>query len=124
LADDRRDPFRLEPIELARSITGTLEDKKGEDILLLDMQDLAPLSDYFVICSGSSDRTIGALMDAVVEEAQLKFDRKPRQEGKPDEGWLLADYGSVVVHVFSTAQRDYYRLEDLWAEARVLLHMQ
>jgi len=114
----------LEPLELARSIAETLEDKKGEDILLLDLQDVAPLSDYFVICSGSSDRTIGALMDAVVEETRTKFGRKPRQEGRPEEGWLLADFGSVVVHVFSSAQRDYYRLEDLWSEARVLLHMQ
>jgi len=114
----------LEPLELARSIAETLEDKKGEDILLLELKDIAPLSDYFVICSGSSDRTIGALMDAVVEETRVKFDRKPRQEGRPDEGWLLADYGSVVVHVFSTPQRDYYRLEDLWSDARVLLHMQ
>ena len=114
----------MEPLELARGIAETLEDKKGEDILLLDLKDIVPLSDYFVICSGSSDRTIGALMDAVVEEARVKFDRKPRQEGRPEEGWLLADYGSVVVHVFSTAQRDYYRLEELWSEARVLLHMQ
>ncbi|MEX2143222.1 MAG: ribosome silencing factor [Anaerolineales bacterium] len=117
--------FRLEPLELAHSITDALEDKKGEDILLLDLHDLPPLTDYFVICSGTSDRTIGALMDAVVEETRTRYDLKPRhQEGRPEEGWLLADYGSVVVHVFSNAQRDYYRLEDLWSEARVLLHMQ
>jgi ribosome-associated protein len=114
----------LEPLELAHSIANALEDKKGEDILLLDLHDLPPLTDYFVICSGSSDRTIGALMDAVVEETRKKFDLKPRQEGRSEEGWLLADFGSVVVHVFSNDQRDYYRLEDLWSEARVLLHMQ
>jgi len=114
----------LEPLELARSIADTLEDKKGEDILLLDLHNLPPLTDYFVVCSGTSDRTIGALMDAVVEATREKFDIKPRLEGQPDDGWLLADYGSVVVHVFSNAQRDYYRLEDLWSEARVLLHMQ
>ena len=120
----KEDPSRLEPLELARSIADTLEDKKGEDILLLDLHNLPPLTDYFVVCSGTSDRTIGALMDAVVEATRGKFDIKPRLEGQPDDGWLLADYGSVVVHVFSNAQRDYYRLEDLWSEARVLLHMQ
>lgn len=114
----------MEPIELARSLAETLEDKKGEDILLLDLQELAPLSDYFVICSGSSDRTINALMDAAVDVAREKFKIKPRREGKPEEGWLLADYGSVVVHVFSNHQREYYRLEDLWSEAKILLHVQ
>ncbi len=114
----------MEPLELAHSIADTLEDKKGEDILLLDLQELAPLSDYFVICSGSSDRTINGLMDAVVDETRQKFQLKPRLEGRPEEGWLLADYGSVVVHVFSDYQRSYYRLEDLWSKAKVLLHVQ
>lgn len=111
-------------MKLARSIVETLEDKKGEDILLLDLKELAPVGDFFVICSGSSDRTITGLMDAVVEETGEKFHLKPRLEGQPAEGWLLADFGSVIVHVFSNAQRDYYRLEDLWSDAKVLLHVQ
>lgn len=114
----------MEPIELARTIVDALEDKKGEDILLLDLQALPPLTDYFVICSGNSERTIGALMDAVLEDAREVKAPKPRLEGKRGEGWMLADFGSVVVHVFSTGQRDYYRLEDLWSEAKVLLHLQ
>ncbi|MEX1248483.1 MAG: ribosome silencing factor [Anaerolineales bacterium] len=114
----------MESLDLARAIAETLEDKKGEDILLLDLQTLAPLSDYFVICSGSSDRTIRALMDGVVVEMLAKYRIKPKLEGSPDEGWLLADFGSVVVHVFSEHQRDYYRLEDLWSGAKVLLHVQ
>ena len=114
----------MEPLTLARGIVETLEDKKGEDILLLDLKEVAPVGDYFVICSGSSDRTITGLMDAVVEETREKFQIKPRLEGRPQEGWLLADFGSVIVHVFSNAQRDYYRLEDLWANAKVLLHVQ
>jgi ribosome-associated protein len=114
----------LEPLDLARSIITTLEDKKGEDILLLDLTELAPLCDYFVICSGSSERTLKGLVDAVVEEAHQGFDLKPRLEGTPREGWLLADYGNVVVHVFSNAQREYYQLEELWSDAKVLLHVQ
>lgn len=114
----------MEPLKLARSIVDALEDKKGEDILLLDLKDIAPVGDYFVICSGSSDRTITGLMDAVVEETRDKFQLKPRLEGRPSEGWLLADFGSVIVHVFSNSQRDYYRLEDLWSDAKVLLHVQ
>jgi len=114
----------LEPINLARSIVETLEDKKGEDILLLDLRNIAPVGDYFVICSGSSDRTITGLLDAVVDETREKFHIKPRLEGRPQEGWLLADFGTVIVHVFSSAQRDYYRLEDLWSKAKVLVHFQ
>lgn len=114
----------MDPLTLAHTIADTLEEKKGEDILLLDLQDLAPLSDYFVICSGSSRRTINGLMDAVVDATREKHKLKPRLEGHPDEGWLLADYGSVVVHVFSNDQRSYYKLEDLWSQAKVLLHMQ
>ena len=114
----------METLELAHSIVDTLEDKKGEDILLLDLKDIAPVSDYFVIASGSSERTLKGLIDAVVEEIRQKHSIKPRVEGKPREGWLLADYGSVVVHVFSHAQRDYYQLDDLWEEAKVLLHVQ
>ncbi|MEX2161993.1 MAG: ribosome silencing factor [Anaerolineales bacterium] len=114
----------MQPLALARAIVEALEDKKGEDILLLDLQALVRVSDYFVICSGSSDRTIHGLMDAVVEDMLAKHNLKPRLEGSPDEGWLLADFGPVVVHVFSDDQRDYYRLEDVWSEAKVLLHVQ
>lgn len=102
----------------------TLEDKKGEDILLLDLRELGLFSEYFVICSGSSDRTLNGLLDAVVDDARQKHKLKPKVEGRPDEGWLLADFGSVTVHIFSNDQRDYYRLEDLWSEGKILLHMQ
>lgn len=114
----------MEPLDLAHKIVDTLEDKKGEDILLLDLRELAPISDYFVICSGASDRTLKALIDAVVEETRSDVKVKPRLEGKPKEGWILADYGPVVVHIFSHAQRDYYQLEELWSQGKVVLRIQ
>ena len=110
--------------KLARHIVEVLEDKKGEEITLLDLTNLPPLTDYFVICSALSDRTLRALLDAVIEDCHEKFGVKPRLEGKPADGWLLADFGGVVVHLFSHSQRDYYQLEDLWSEAKVLLHVQ
>lgn len=110
--------------KLANIIVEALEDKKGEDILLLDLTELPPLTDYFVLCSGSSERTLKALQDALLEESAKQTHTKPRLEGKPSEGWLLADFGTVVVHLFSPAQRNYYRLEDLWSEAKVLLNLQ
>ncbi len=114
----------MKAIELARSIVASLEDKKGEDILLLDLQGQSPMGSYYVICSANSERGLGALRDAVLDGLRQHKVPKPGLEGTPREGWLLADFGSVVVHIFSNAQRDYYRLEDLWTEAKVLLHVQ
>jgi ribosome-associated protein len=91
---------------------------------LLDLHTLGLVSEYFVICSGLSDRNLDALIKSVVEDTQAKYKLKPKLEGRPAEGWLLADYGSVVVHIFSHDQRDYYRLEDLWSTGKVLLHVQ
>lgn len=114
----------MKAIELARSIVASLEEKKGEDILLLDLQGQAPFGSYYVICSANSERGVGALRDAVLDGLHQHKIPKPGLEGTPREGWLLADFGSVVVHIFSNAQRDYYRLEDLWTEAKILLHVQ
>jgi ribosome-associated protein len=100
-----------------------LEERKGEDIVLLDIQEVSVIADYFVICSGTSDRMLDALLDAVVDQVKETFHSRPRVEGQPVDGWILADYGDVILHVFSPAQRDYYQLEELWSEAKVLLHV-
>ena len=101
-----------------------LEDKKGEDILLLDIRELADFTDYFVICSGTSDRMLKALADEVLERVRVIHGLKGRIEGLPQEGWLLIDYVDVVVHLFSPDRRDYYRLEELWGKGKVLLRLQ
>jgi ribosome-associated protein len=77
-----------------------------------------------VICSGTSDRMLHALADAVIEKTHQKYKRKNLVEGSPAGGWLVLDYGSVVVHLFAPDTRDYYRLEDLWSEGKVLLRVQ
>lgn len=101
-----------------------LEDKKGENILLMDIREQAVFADYFVICSGTSDRMLDALLDAVREGIREKFGRKPRLEGEAREGWILADFGDVIVHAFSPDRRKYYRLEDLWSQSKILLRLQ
>jgi ribosome-associated protein len=101
-----------------------LEEKKGEDILLLDIQKVAPLADYFVICSGTSDRMLDALIDAVQQSVKKKHQIRPRIEGSPGDGWVLADYGDVVLHLFAPERRSYYRLEELWSQGRIVLHLQ
>ena len=101
-----------------------LEEKKAEDIVLLDIQAITVVADYFVICTATSNRMLDALLDAVVDSTKKKYKRRPRVEGLANEGWLLADYGDLIVHIFSPGQRSFYRLEELWSEGRVLVRLQ
>jgi ribosome-associated protein len=101
-----------------------LENKKGEDIILIDLQDIAIFADYFVICSGSTDRMIQALVDSSIDQVKKEFRINARVEGQAEDGWMLVDYGDIILHIFSPQRRDYYRLEELWSEGKVLLHVQ
>jgi ribosome-associated protein len=112
------------PLELARSVIETLEDKKGEDILLMDIENIASFTDYFVICNGTSDRMLQSLGDAVLQTAKAKFGIIASLEGEPVDGWMVVDLGDVVVHLFSPDQRDYYDLEKLWDRGKVLVRLQ
>ena len=114
----------LKPIELARMITTILEDKKGEDIVLLDIQNISDFTDYFVICSGTSDRMIDALANDVTKKLRKENKIRGSVEGEPQYGWILVDYGSVILHIFSPNRRQFYNLEELWAEGKILLHLQ
>lgn len=111
-------------MELARTVVGTLEDKKGENILLMDIQNLASFADYFVFCNGTSDRMLTSLAQAVQESAKKEYGIIASIEGEPIDGWLVVDLGDVVVHLFSPEQRDYYDLEKLWDRGKVLLRLQ
>ena len=111
-------------MDIAKTVVDALEEKKGEDIILLDIQDVAIFADYFVICSGTSERMLNALLDSVVDDLKPTLGFRPKVEGLPHDGWLLADYGDVILHLFSPPQRDYYQLEDLWSEAKIVLHVQ
>jgi ribosome-associated protein len=105
-------------------IVGSLEDKKGEDILLLDIRDIASFTDYFVLCTGTSDRMLDALAEGTVETVRSQQRKKGRKQGEAREGWVVVDYGDVVVHLFSPDQREYYDLEGLWQDGKVLLRVQ
>jgi ribosome-associated protein len=114
----------LQPDALARKIIDALSEKQAEDILLLDIRSVASFADYFVIASAGSDRQMQAVLDAVEEE--LKED-KPRllgREGQPKSGWVLLDYGDVILHLFAPEERTYYDLEGLWHAATPVVRIQ
>ena len=114
----------MDSLELARYIVDTIADQKGENILLLDIQELSILADYFVIASTTSDRQAKAILDDVRTKVKQAFDaRLLHVEGEPATGWVLIDYGDVVVHLFSQEVREYYDLEGLWKEGRVVVRM-
>lgn len=105
-------------------MVNSLEEKKGEKILLIDIREIASFTDYFVICNGTSERMLDSLADAVRDSAKQNFGLVGRVEGVPSAGWLLVDLGDVVVHLFSPDRRDYYRLEELWSQGKILLRLQ
>ncbi len=92
--------------------------------MLLDIKDIASFTDYFVICNGTSDRMLDGLAKGVLEALKKDYKKRSRIEGQSQEGWLVMDYGDVVVHLFSPDQRKYYDLEDLWSDGKVLLRVQ
>lgn len=100
-----------------------MEEKKGEEITVLDISHVSSFSDFFILCNGTSDRMLRSLSDAVVETAHRDYSLRTRVEGTPEDGWVLVDLGDIIVHLFSPDQRDYYQLEQLWSNARVVLKM-
>ena len=92
--------------------------------MLLDIRDVSILADYFVIGSTTSERQAKAIVDAVKQETKQTFDARPlRVEGEPATGWVLMDYGDVVIHLFTPETRSYYNLEELWQEGRIVVRM-
>lgn len=101
-----------------------IADKKGEDVLLLDIRDVSILADYFVIGSTTSERQAKAVVESIKQETRQAFDVRPLHvEGESATGWILMDYGSVVVHLFAPELRAYYDLEGLWRDGRMVVRM-
>lgn len=96
----------------------------GTDVLLLDLSEITIIADYFVIATGNSERQIRALTSEVRQAIKEEYGVLPLSvEGEAEAGWVLMDYGSTVVHLFSEEQRNRYRLEELWNEARTVVRI-
>lgn len=106
--------------ELTKLAVKALEDKKGEDIRVIDIRDISILADYFIIADGSNASQVQAMADNVEEEL-LKAGKECRQvEGYQTANWILMDYGDIIVHVFSREDRLFYDLERIWRDGKVV----
>jgi ribosome-associated protein len=114
----------LETTELARQIVDAVAERLGSDIVLLDMQEVSLLADYFVLCNAESSPQFRAILDEVNKQAKGVGGRLLHVEGDAASGWVLLDYGAVVVHIFDPDLRTYYNLEGLWKDARLVVRIQ
>ena len=108
----------IEPTRLAELISGYASDVKAQEIVELDLRGVLGYTDYFVICSGGTDRQTKAIHDRIHENMKKQHGLLPRcVEGLAEARWILMDYLDVIVHIFTPDAREYYRLEQLWGEA-------
>ncbi|WP_213975097.1 ribosome silencing factor [Tepidanaerobacter acetatoxydans] len=110
----------IDPKTCAIEAAGILKDKKGQDILVLDISSIAVFSDYFVIATGISPIHVQALADEVERRLVSKGYRLKSKEGYKDGRWVLIDFYDVIVHIFTRSEREYYMLERLWADAKTI----
>lgn len=107
----------MESIEIVHHAREAFLSKKGSDIVIVDVRGVSTMADYFMVVSGSSSPQLKALANAVVKELKPAGAICHRQSGVPDDGWVVLDYGDVIMHMFLKDLRDYYAIEELWADA-------
>ena len=114
----------LEALEVARKAVEAASDKQAIDIALLDARGVCAFADYFVICSGDSERQIKAIIDEVTHTLKGDGIVPHHHEGTVDSGWLLLDFGDVIMHIFAPFEREFYKLDKLWSQALPIVRIQ
>ncbi|TET37892.1 MAG: ribosome silencing factor [Dehalococcoidia bacterium] len=114
----------MEPVELARKAVEAASDKQAIDIVMLDTRGLCTFADYFVICSGDSERQIEAIYDEIHRLLRKEGVALRRREGTVGSGWILMDFGDIIIHIFALTEREYYQLERLWSKATPLVRIE
>ncbi len=109
------------PKNLVTSIVSSIQEKKGDNIVTLDLTELdSKVCDYFVICNADSNTQVRAIADFIEENVREELGEKIwKKEGHDNSQWILLDYTNVVVHIFQTEYRDFYKLEKLWGDAKI-----
>ena len=121
--DQRREQL-LETVQLARKAVEAASEKQATDIVMLDMRGICTFADYFVICSGDTQRQIEAICVEIDDVMGREGIAPNSREGNSDSGWILMDFGDVIIHIFTETEREFYKLEKLWSEATPLVSIQ
>ncbi len=110
----------METFDLVKKAIQALDDKKAEDITVIDIREISTIADYFVIASGSNQNQLAAMQDSV-DEAMYKEGIQARQiEGNRSSTWILMDYQDIIIHLFSKEDRLFYDLERIWRDGKVV----
>ncbi|MDD4754031.1 MAG: ribosome silencing factor [Desulfitobacteriaceae bacterium] len=108
--------------EMALACAEAANEKKARDILLMNLQGISLIADYFVICTGNNNIQVQAISDNIEEKLKEKGNPPLRREGYKDGRWVLMDFGSAIVHIFQEEERQYYNLERLWGDAEKIFY--
>lgn len=114
---------QLRGLDVARRTVEIAEELQATDIVLLDLGDLSSFTDFFVICSATSERHLQAVADEIQRKLKEDGVLPLFVEGTVESGWIVIDYSDVIVHVFTTEQREFYRLEQVWQKAVPVVHI-
>ncbi len=106
--------------QLAGIAAAALEEKKGEDLRILDIREISSLADYFLIASGKNKNQIQAMADEVEEKLEKAGFTLKHKEGYEEAAWILMDYRDVVIHIFDRENREFYQLEKIWGDAKTI----
>jgi ribosome-associated protein len=102
-----------------------MDDRQAADIVLLDIRPISLITDYFVIATGETRRQLSAISDTILDTIKKGSGTRPLAvEGTAESGWIILDYGDVVVHLFAPDEREYYKLEQFWEEATLVVRIQ
>ena len=113
----------LQPMEYARYAVDVASDKLASDIVMLDISKVSDFADYFVILSVESTRQMRAVVEDLEHALEAKGGVRHHREGTPESGWMLLDFGDVVIHVFGAEERQFYALESAWSEGTELVRI-
>ena len=110
----------METLELVKKVVEALEDKKAEDITVIDIHGISSIADYFVIANGSNANQLSAMQDAVDEAMYTNGVHSKQIEGNSNSTWILMDYQDIIVHLFSKEDRLFYDLERIWKDGKII----
>lgn len=110
----------METLELVKKVVDALDDKKAEDITVIDIHDISSIADYFVIANGTNVNQLTAMQDAVDEAMYTNGVHSKQVEGNSNSSWILMDYQDIIVHLFSKEDRLFYDLERIWRDGKII----